>query len=244
MRMGIGLARIVAIALAFFGTSSSYATTITIEPDDYAPGTDVSNVVEGVTLQVYGFNGTGSPYLAPVYVMSNPHCETTSDCDAVTGTSGFSPNSSGFGSLTSWATGGGITQPWDCFVQMACAAGSGFTALLIAFDRPTEFFEISGAWNQDWIMAIAFDSSRNFLSASSMGSVFSGCYVAGGDLEYCHNTIDLTSDTASISYVLVSSWYGIASLDRLQFRSVPEPGTLALLGLGLVGLGISRRKSR
>ena len=31
-------------------------------------------------------------------------------------------------------------------------------------------------------------------------------------------------------------------LVRLTYRSVPEPGTLALLGLGLLGIGIARRK--
>jgi len=34
------------------------------------------------------------------------------------------------------------------------------------------------------------------------------------------------------------------SVDRFTIRSVPEPGTLALFGLGIAGLGFSRRKAK
>jgi hypothetical protein len=41
-----------------------------------------------------------------------------------------------------------------------------------------------------------------------------------------------------------SQWNGLSNIAVVQSRAVPEPTTLALLGMGLVGIGFARRRKK
>lgn len=220
------------------------ATLITIDPDDFAAGSVVSNASPHVTLRTFRkrFDDPGVlPGFSTVLVDTCPGA--SSDC-ASTGNKVFSD---GFGPVDTWgAFGGSILSATGCFrdlglgvVDPSCTER--FNVMLMSFADATDFVSISGRfWAQDATHLYGFDESFNLIGDMSSAVDFSVCSGPGSTTDYCSVTTTLTSGSRDIRYVLAGGWSNGTSLDNLQF-SVPEPGTLALLAVGLLGIGLARR---
>ena len=240
------------LAALFALVQLSLATTvdariITLEPDDYASGANLSDLGQGAHLYTFS-NLTGAPNRSAVYAQSNSDCTSSPlACDAFSGTMGFSSDPGALGTLYGdWFD---ILSASICWRRVnvggagaSCNDLESFTALLIEFDRPTDYVELSGAYLSDAPMLFVFDAAFNVIGTclqTSGGCTSTSVHRSG--YEYGLRTLSLATDAPTISYVLAAGAGGNTSLDLLNYR-VPEPATLGLFAVGLLGL-MARRKT-
>lgn len=230
------------VLIAALASTAAQATIITFDPDDYATGAVLSNANPHVELSSFRLyhDTAGTPTFAPVYAAN---CYgSTSDC-ATTGTKVFGD---AFGGVDQWgALGDGIGNAVGCFRALNGVGSSSctdrFNVMLMEFADTTDFVEISGAyWAQDETYLYGFDDAFNLVGTMTRAFDFTRCM--SGETDYCKVTTSLNSAAGGIRYVIAGGWSNGTSLDNLRFNSVPEPGTLALLGLGLAGIVAARRR--
>jgi hypothetical protein len=233
------------VLLGCIASLDAQATLITFDPDDFAAGTDVSTASPYVSLSTFRkrHDSIGDPpSLTSVFV---DNCYDAGSHCASTGTKVFSD---GFGPIDTWgAFGGSITSATGCFRDLGQGVSSPncterFNVMLMTFTEATDFVSISGRfWAEDETRLFGFDDSFNLIGLMDANIDRSLCRGPGAITDYCSVTTTLTSTSRDIRYVIAGGWSNGTSLDNLQF-SVPEPGTLALLGVGLAGIMFARRR--
>ena len=191
------------------GITVAPATTITIEPDDYMAGTDISTVSPFVTLT----NGRHEPIFASTF--------TCNGLSAPTGSMVF--GSTADAACHGWASQVGGPYPAD---------NSGF-AFVAAFQQPvTEVSVVAINFGFPLDFAVEFTAFDENFTEVGFGRVNSPLGEAV--------SIVITGD--NIRYIDLGGFssIGALALDKLSFV-VPEPGSAALLVLGLFAM-VSRKR--
>ena len=92
--------------------------------------------------------------------------------------------------------------------------------------------------NASTLQMFGYDSSNNLIGSSGTLNLALGQwqFLSGGTLAgLAVSRLELRSDAPT-------KWFALDNLDINNVAQVPAPGTIALLGLGLIGFGLARRK--
>jgi hypothetical protein len=224
------------MAAVAWAASPANAALVTIEPDDYAVGTNLTRTLQDVSLFSFVNTRDGGLRIGDVVVAEANGCDVRpDDCYAVTGSRIFGrdgdPN-------PRWWDSPGAHRCFESLFTNPCSRSVDFFALLISFDTPTDYVEISGNFTADHPLIYLYDESRNLIGAHEARVP----WERGST--YTTSTALFQSSSANVAYMVAAGWAAGTSLDVLRYNdvNVPEPGTALLFSVALAGMALLRRR--
>lgn len=233
--------------LSSFVTFNVSATIVSINPNDYEIGVDISFLTSGVTLQtvtvpqydVASADGLGPKIpleSSPVYATLCTPCRPSSDGQNVFGNNGLG----GFPSTVFFdanKVGAYMTNG---------VANPGSVAFRAEFDLPTNFIEltIGGAFTGNFSYLTLWDINGKQIT-SGLSDSGSQMNISGNPGVPCDRTaciFDFTSMEANIAMIIAGGYGGGEYIENMSFNrtQVSESSSIQLLGVGFLALILAK----
>jgi hypothetical protein len=224
-----------------------------IDPNDFASGSLITGNTPGATI-THITHGGFDPYVSTraVFAIEHPTCAIYFPCAAPTGTNVLWHGS--------WPLQGDVTisgglQSFretpigtDVFSPEYLQTTHNFSAIRLDFDNPIDYLSVDFVSRTAELFALVLlDLDGNMLGYTLKNYQGAEPRPAPGSpvnpVTFKVNTAIMQRSSADVATVLMGGWSPSVGIGGITY-SVPEPGTLALFGLGLVGLGFTRTRRR